>query len=532
MRRSTKNYWNFVGVVLLVYFLALAIIAANENREIALKMTPSIDPTISIGWYIAIAILGALALWAIIWAIVSKNNKLKFREVIKNKKDNLMLLSSPLIGAAGGIFMGFFLIGSLPQLQISVPHNGVAQADPMNGQTPETVYQAPIPDLPPLLPTKNLVDMATGILMISDQQTVRGDYAATQSNQSCLLALDHSAVTVDQASFSKTGDPSTIEDALKYGLNAAVLGAPGATMNILGSTIETAALGAGGIAVNGLNSSAVSNATNINTEGNNSPIFFAGFQGELKVTGGLQTSKGDGSIVFVPRASSSILADSVICQTTGYLAPIVRASGLFSGTSLQGVATNSIAAQIEPGGTVNLVNSKITTGAIQTDTNYHAVFVFDNQDKTQKKEPGHLTVINSEWTIPSSSPAAQDGYNFMVDQCSAAISLNGTSIINVPKCARVQNGLIGLTLTSQVLGGVIEGDSDSTIDLTIAEASRFDGAINPDQACQNVIVHLDATSTMNLTADTYLTEFTNANTSNSNVQTNGYHLYVNGKIVV
>ncbi len=104
--------------------------------------------------------------------------------------------------------------------------------------------------------------------------------------------------------------------------------------------------------------------------------------------------------------------------------------------------------------------------------------------------------------------------------------------MNVPKCARVQNGLIGLTLTSQVLGGVIEGDSDSTIDLTIAEASRFDGAINPDQACQNVIVHLDATSTMNLTADTYLTEFTNANPSNSNVQTNGYHLYVNGKIVI
>lgn len=532
MRRSTKNYWNFIGVVLLVYFLALAIIAANENREITLKMTPGIDPTISLGWYIAIAVLGALALGGIIWAIVSKNNKLKFREVIKNKKDNLMLLAGPVLGAAGASLLGFFLIGSMPQFQISVPRGEVAQSDPMNGQTPETVYQAPIPDLPPLLPVKNLVDMATGVLTISDQQTISGDYTASQPNQSCLLALDQSAVTVDQASFSKTGDPTSIDDARRYGLNAALLAAPGATINVLGSSVHTAASGAGGIAVNGLNASAISNATNVNTEGANSPIFFTAFQGELKVTGGNQASKGDSSPIFTPRASSSILADSVICQTTGYLAPIVRAAGLFSGTSLAAVATNSIAAQIEPGGTVNLVNSSLTAGAIQTDTNYHAVFVFDNQDNTQKHEPGHLTIINSEWEIPSSSPASQDGYNFIVDQCSAAISLNGNTIINVPKCARVQNGSIGLTLSQQVLGGVIEGDENSTVDLTISEASRFDGAINPDQACKEAIVHLDASSTMNLTADIYLTEFTNENTSNSNVQTNGHHIYVNGQAIL
>ena len=270
----------------------------------------------------------------------------------------------------------------------------------------------------------------------------------------------------------------------------------------------------------------------MNTEGANSPIFFTAFQGELKVTGGTQASKGDSSPIFARGASASILEDSVICQTTGYLAPIMRVAGLFSGTSLEAVATNSIGAQIEPGGTVNLVNSSLTVGAVQTDTNYHSVFVFDNQDNTQKHEPGHLTIINSEWEIPSSSPASQDGYNFMVDQCSAAISLNGNTIINVPKCARVQNGSIGLTLSQQVLGGVIEGDENSTVDLTISEASRFDGAINPDQACKEAIVHLDASSTMNLTADIYLTEFTNENTSNSNVQTNGHHLYVNGQAIL
>ncbi len=532
MRRSTKNYWNFVGVALLLYFLALAIVAANENREITRKMTPTIDPTVSLNWYIVIALLGALALMGIVWAIVSKNNKLKLREVIKNKKDNLMLLSGPILGATGAIFLGFFLIGSMPQVQISVPRNEVAQADPMSGQVPETLYQAPIPDLPPLLPTKNLVDIATGVVTISDQQTIAGDYTAVEPNQSCLLALDQSAVTVDQATFSKTGDPTTIEDALKYGLNAALLVAPGGTANVLGSNIQTQASGAGGIAVNGLNSSAIVNATNVDTEGSNSPAFFSAFQGELKVTGGDQTSKGDGSPVFASRASSSILADFATCQTAGYKSPIVRASGLFSGTSLQGVATNSIAAQIEPGGTVNLVNSNLTAGAVQSDTNYHAVFIFDNQDHTQKQEPGHLTIINSEWKVPSSSPAAQDGYNFIVDQCSAAITLNGNSILNVPKCARVQNGWIGLSLSSQVLGGVIEGDENSAIDLNISEASRFDGAINPDQVCKKAIVHLDASSTMNLTADIYLTEFTNENTSNSNIQTNGHHIYLNGQIIL
>lgn len=533
MRRSTKNYWDFVGVILLLYFLALTIIAANENQQLTAKMTPGVESTISIIWYVAIAIFGGLALWLIAWVIVSKTNKFSFRQVIQNKKDSLILLLGPIMGSIGACLLGVVLIGSLPGLRIS--HSStttIAQGDPMDGQSTETVYQAPIPELPPLLPTKNLVDMATGVATISDRQTVSGDFNANQLNQSCILALDHSAVTVDQGLLTKTGTPSNIEDALKYGLNAALLAAPGATVNMLGSTVETSAIGAGGVAVNGLNSSATVQSSNISTEGPNSPIFFAGFQAQMKVTGGNQTSQGDGSIIFVPRASSAIQADSVTCLTQGSLAPIVRASGLFSATALNGTATNSIAAQIEPGGTINMSDSKILAGAVQSDTGYHAMFVFDNQDKTQKKEPGHLTLNTTEWSIPSSSIALEDGYNFFVDQCSAEINLTNNSILNVPRCAKVQNGSMSLNLSSQVLGGLIEGDKDSSIEISLADASNFNGVINPDQSCENVKLHVDVTSTMFLTGDIYVNEFSNANPSNNNIQTNGFHIYVNGNAIV
>lgn len=533
MRRSTKNYWNFIGVLLLLYFLALTIVAANENQQLASKMTPGVSSTISITWYIAIAILGGLALWLIAWAIVSKTNKFSFRQVIQNKKDGLILIAGPLMGSAVACFLGVILIGSLPGLRVSHSNgNAVAKSDPMDGQSTEAVYQPPIPDLPPLLPTKNLVDMATGVLTISDRQTVDGTLTADQLNQSCILALDQSAVTVDQGTLTKTGPPSNIEDALKYGLNAALLAAPGATVNMLSSTVETSAIGAGGVAVNGLNSSATVQSSDINTEGSNSPIFFAGFQGQMKVTSGNQTSQGDGSIIFVPRASSTIQADSVTCLTQGDLAPIVRASGLFSAMALNGTATNSIAAQIEPGGTVNMSDSKILAGAVQSSTGYHAMFVFDNQDNTQKKEPGHLTLNATEWSIPASSIALEDGYNFFVDQCSAEINLTNNSILNVPRCAKVQNGSMNLTLSSQVLGGLIEADKDSSIEISLTEASNFNGVINPDQACEDVKLHMDVTSTLFLTGDTYLSEFSNANPSNSNVQTNGFHIYVDGKAVV
>ena len=57
------------------------------------------------------------------------------------------------------------------------------------------------------------------------------------------------------------------------------------------------------------------------------------------------------------------------------------------------------------------------------------------------------------------------------------------------------------------------------------------GAINSANTATSATLSLDATSQLILAGDTYLSEFTNADTSNQNVYSNGYKLYVAGSEV-
>lgn len=59
-------------------------------------------------------------------------------------------------------------------------------------------------------------------------------------------------------------------------------------------------------------------------------------------------------------------------------------------------------------------------------------------------------------------------------------------------------------------------------------ATNFKGTINTTGAAGTVSVTIDADSTWTLTGDSYVTSFDGDLT---NVNTNGYHLYVNGEQV-
>ena len=63
--------------------------------------------------------------------------------------------------------------------------------------------------------------------------------------------------------------------------------------------------------------------------------------------------------------------------------------------------------------------------------------------------------------------------------------------------------------------------------MNLTNGSSFSGAINSDNAGE-VELTLDSSSSITLTGDTYVKSLANANTTNSNINTNGYKLYVNG----
>lgn len=82
----------------------------------------------------------------------------------------------------------------------------------------------------------------------------------------------------------------------------------------------------------------------------------------------------------------------------------------------------------------------------------------------------------------------------------------------------------------------VEYTSNATIseDQTITSGSydsSYEGTINRDNTASSITLSLDATSSLKLTGDTYVTSLENADSTNSNIDFNGYTLYVNGVAV-
>ena len=83
-----------------------------------------------------------------------------------------------------------------------------------------------------------------------------------------------------------------------------------------------------------------------------------------------------------------------------------------------------------------------------------------------------------------------------------------------------------LTFTSlnQVLSGNIYVDKISTATLSLS-STALTSAINSANTAKSVSLTLSADSTWSLSGNSYLTVFSDADTSLSNIQSNGYNIY-------
>ena len=75
--------------------------------------------------------------------------------------------------------------------------------------------------------------------------------------------------------------------------------------------------------------------------------------------------------------------------------------------------------------------------------------------------------------------------------------------------------------------GDILVDEISTLDLSLTDGSTWTGSVNPDGAAGRVSLKLAEGCTWKLTADAYVSAFDGDLDS---VDTNGFHLYVGGKL--
>ncbi|KAF5086830.1 hypothetical protein [Methanobacterium aggregans] len=84
---------------------------------------------------------------------------------------------------------------------------------------------------------------------------------------------------------------------------------------------------------------------------------------------------------------------------------------------------------------------------------------------------------------------------------------------------------VTLNAKKQVLSGSVEADSISSLTLNILDGSKLTATINANNTAQSVVLNLSSDSTWTVTGNSYLTGLTDADSSLSNIDDNGYTVY-------
>ncbi len=79
--------------------------------------------------------------------------------------------------------------------------------------------------------------------------------------------------------------------------------------------------------------------------------------------------------------------------------------------------------------------------------------------------------------------------------------------------------------------GNIEVDNISILEMNLKQGSKLETTINSANTAKSITLNIDSTSTLTLTGDCYVTSLTDEDTSYSNINFNGYKLYVNGTAI-
>ena len=148
---------------------------------------------------------------------------------------------------------------------------------------------------------------------------------------------------------------------------------------------------------------------------------------------------------------------------------------------------------------------------------------------------------NSEFTASDSYITTNNGDTFYVTNTTATINLTNNTIVNNDSTGNFlrikedswgtsgeNGGNVTLNMSNQSVTENIVVDSISTLDMTMEEGSYYEGTINGDNTAESITLTLDSTSSIKLTGDSYVTSLEDADTTYSNIDFNGYTLYVNG----
>ena len=460
----------------------------------------------------------------VIYLIMSKANKLSFKETLSTSDKKIiyllatLLTSIVLVGGMVFVTNQYFLASTISS---NTKPNG-------NQTSNESSIEA------------------TGNVVVEDEKTLTDTYTSTTSDESAILVKNGGNLTLEDADITKSGDTTNTEESEFYGINAGILVTKASTATIKNINITISAKGSNAVFSTGEDSKiTISNSTITTTGSSSSRGLDATYGGEIIANNvNIKTSGASSATLATDRGEGCVTVKDSKLETNGKGSPLIYSTGLISITNTKGVANNSQMVVVEGKNSASILNSTLSASGAGNRNNVDnaGVMIYQSASGDASNGTGNFTSKNSILEILKDSKYYQTAPMFFVTNTSAIINLENTNLIfgsnillNIGKTSEWGNngsngGVVTLNAKNQKLAGNILVDSISTLTLNL-EDSIYEGAINSENTAKSISVSLDRDSTITLTADSYITSLNDSDSSYSNINFNGYKLYVNGKAI-
>ena len=358
-------------------------------------------------------------------------------------------------------------------------------------------------------------------------------------------------VTISNVNVTKTGDSDGGYSTSFYGMNSGILAKSGANLTLKNITVTTDATGANGVFSYG-GSATTNNSSSDETTVNISDSSITTKKdnsGGIMVTGGgvlnasnltVSTAGTSSAAIRSDRGGETMNVDGGTYSTSGQGSPTIYSTADITVKNSKLVANASEGIVIEGKNSVTLDNCELNDSNTKLNglsTTYKNIFLYQSMS-------GDADTGNSEFTASNSKITTNNGDTFYVTNTSSIITLTNNTIINNDSNGNFlrakadswgtsgsNGGNVTLVLNNQSATGNIVIDSVSTLDMTMKSGSYYEGTINGDNSAKSIALKLDSTSKIKLTGDSYVTSLETDDTTYSNIDFNGYKLYVNGTAI-
>lgn len=385
----------------------------------------------------------------------------------------------------------------------------------------------------------------------SDEEISSGEYSSSKADENAILVDDKANVKISNVTVEKTGDSDGGDNTSFYGTNSAVIAKDGANLTLNNITVNTDATGANGVFCYG-GSATTNNSTSDGTT--------------LTISDSTITTKKDNSGGIMTTGGGTMIASNLTVTTSGTSSAAIRTDrgggnvsvngGTYTTNGQGSPAIYSTAAIKVSNATLN---SKTSEGVViegKNSVEINNCTLEDNNTKLNGKSTTYKNIFlyqsmsgdaasgNSSFKATGSKIITNKGDTLYVTNTTATIYLENNSIVNNDATGnffRIQKdswgnsgsngGDVTLTLNNQSAKGNIVVDSISTLNMEISKNSYYEGTINDDNTAKNISITLDSDSKIKLTGDSYVSKLVDEDSSYSNIDFNGYKLYVDGNAI-